>query len=632
MAYQSLYRRYRPGTFAEIKGQAHVVAALKGAVRARTVGHAYLLHGPRGTGKTTTARVLAKALNCDDLGSDGEPCGACESCVAIDEGRSFDLHELDAASNNKVDDMRALLEKVSLGTPGRAKVYLLDEVHMLTPGAENALLKTLEEPPEHVIWVLATTEPHKVAETIRSRCQVFELGLLGAEEMADHVRWVVADAGLDVGDEAIDHVVAAGGGSARDTLSALDRVVAAGGVAEIDHTTDRLLDALADGDPAAALSAVGEALGRGRDPRTIGESVLAGLRAAFLVAMGSPPPRLPAVESARATDLSERMRPPVLTRALETLGTSLVQMRQAPDPRVDLEVALVRLCRPETGPSLDSLVERLERLERRSGAEPTLDEPSSGEPTLADPREVAGGPVTVERPAGPVPPTADVAASHEGSDRSDPGAAASARRALEQSRPASTGRPDSATAALGASRQVAAPSISEAPPPVPPLPPVPPMPPVPPVPVAEPPTVSDPVAGVDEPVDPASLTPRTASEVVDLAQRHLGIDRATVVARAKAMLPPARGPRDPDELQPLWQALVSDSRMSRSDRPAAAVSEPDDEPVTRSPADPAPPDEDHEIDLHELTDAPSHTADMIEHLSEVFPGARLVDTEQDDST
>jgi len=336
MAYQSLYRRYRPQKFSEIRGQQHVVSALQNAVVKDEVGHAYLLHGPRGTGKTTSARVLAKALNCENIGDDGEPCCVCESCVAIEQGRSFDLHELDAASNNKVEDMRDLLGKVNLGTPGRAKVYILDEVHMLTSQAENALLKTLEEPPDHVTWVLATTEPHKVVDTIRSRCQVFELTLLGADEMADHVRWIIDDADLGVGEDGVDHVVAAGGGSARDTLSALDRVVAAGGIVEIDTSTDSLLDALADHDVGAALSAIGDALGRGRDPRTIGEGVLAGLRDTFLVAMGAPPPRLGGKERSRAEGLAGRMSPATITRSLESLGVALVEMRQAPDPRVDL--------------------------------------------------------------------------------------------------------------------------------------------------------------------------------------------------------------------------------------------------------------------------------------------------------
>ena len=263
VAYQSLYRRYRPQKFSEIKGQDHVVRALQTAVRTGKVGHAYLLHGPRGSGKTSTARVLAKALNCTDLGDDGEPCCVCESCLSIQAGRSFDLQELDAASNNKVDDMRGLLERVNLTSPGRAKVYLLDEVHMLTAGAENALLKTLEEPPDHVTWVLATTEPHKVVHTIRSRCQVFELGLIGADIMSDHLRHVVADAELDVDGEAIDHAVAAGGGSVRDSLTALERIVAGGGTTELDSSTDAILKALAEGDRAAALSAVGERSGPG---------------------------------------------------------------------------------------------------------------------------------------------------------------------------------------------------------------------------------------------------------------------------------------------------------------------------------------------------------------------------------
>ena len=230
-AYQSLYRRYRSQRFDEVLGQDHITKALRNAVRDDRVGHAYLFSGPRGTGKTSTARILAKVLNCD-APEDGEPCGKCDNCVAVAEGRVVDwLLEQDAASKSKVDDMRDLLERVPLGTSGNRKVIILDEVHMLSQGAENALLKTLEEPPSHVVFVLATTDPQKVRPTIRSRTQHFEFRLLPPDLLAEHVRHIIDDAGLLEGadiDGAIEQVIRSGGGSARDTLSALDQVAALG--------------------------------------------------------------------------------------------------------------------------------------------------------------------------------------------------------------------------------------------------------------------------------------------------------------------------------------------------------------------------------------------------------------------
>ena len=209
MSYQSLYRRYRPRRFAEIRGQDHIVTALRNAVREGRVGHAYLFSGPRGTGKTSTARILAKVLNCA-APVDGEPDLVCESCLAIEAGTSFDVHELDAASNNKVDDIRDLIERVAFATPGRTKLYILDEVHMLSTAASAALLKTLEEPPPGVVFVLATTDPQKVIETIRSRTQHFEFHLLPAAPLEDYLRYVIDDAGLDVPADAIDFAVRAG--------------------------------------------------------------------------------------------------------------------------------------------------------------------------------------------------------------------------------------------------------------------------------------------------------------------------------------------------------------------------------------------------------------------------------------
>src|SRR3954452_25088200 len=209
MAMQSLYRRYRPRRFGEIRGQEHVVRALRNAVINQREGQAYLFSGPRGTGKTTSARILAKVLNCERP-VDGEPCCECASCLTVERGTSYDVHELDAASNNGVDAMRELIERAALGTPGRHKVYILDEVHMLSKAAEAALLKTLEEPPPHVVFVLATTDPQRVSDTIRSRTQHLRFHLLPADTLAEHVRWVVADAALDVNDAAIDAALAQG--------------------------------------------------------------------------------------------------------------------------------------------------------------------------------------------------------------------------------------------------------------------------------------------------------------------------------------------------------------------------------------------------------------------------------------
>ena len=553
MAYQSIYRRYRPQKFSEIKGQDHVVRALHTAVRSGTVGHAYLLHGPRGSGKTSTARVLAKALNCTDLGDDSEPCCACESCVSIQEGRSFDLQELDAASNNKVDDMRALLERVNLASPGRAKVYLLDEVHMLTAGAENALLKTLEEPPAHVTWVLATTEPHKVVQTIRSRCQVFELGLVSSDIMTDHLRYVVADAELDADEAAIDHAVAAGGGSVRDALTALERVVAGGATTDLDSSTGAILTAVAGGDQAAALSAVGDAIGRGRDPRTIGEMVLAGLRDAFLTAMGDPPSRLSEHERARAADLASRMAPAAMTRALETLGRALIDMRQAPDPRIDIEVALVRLCHPDEDRSLEALVQRVRQLEAR------LDDSDGGAPAVSSSR-----PARPEPPAAPTQHTGAPAPSRAGPARqalADQGAPAPAAPAPSEVAPVSAGGP-AAAARRALSEQRASAPAAPAPSAPAPVPAGEPGPPPPPVPVP----------------DLASMHPRSPKEVVELARRHLGLEPPFVVARAHELEPDDQRRREPAQLQALWRDLLEHATKP-SPAPDLSASEPPDDSV-----------------------------------------------------
>ncbi|MCC6225357.1 MAG: DNA polymerase III subunit gamma/tau [Microthrixaceae bacterium] len=400
MSQQSLYRRYRPRRFSEVRGQEHIVRALRNAISGETAGQAYLFSGPRGTGKTTTARILAKVLNCTDV-RDGEPCGECESCLAMDAGSSYDLFELDAASNNGVDAMRDLISRAAVGSPGRTKVYILDEVHMLSAAASNALLKTLEEPPDHVTFVLATTDPQKVLPTIRSRTQHFEFSLLSAEQLEDYVRWVVADAGLSVDDAGVAHVVRAGRGSARDMLSALDQVVAAGGVLDRPEVLAELAAAVGDRDTSRALVAVAEALDQGRDPRVVGEALLGALRDAFLVAVGAPAGHLSDADRTAAANLGGEIGAAGLTRALELLGAALIEMRQAADPRIPLEVALVRITDSSTDTTLGGLAERVSQLEREV-ARVRLAAPA-GEGGDATPSRRSPSGQAISRPAAPAP-------------------------------------------------------------------------------------------------------------------------------------------------------------------------------------------------------------------------------------
>ncbi len=408
MATQSLYRRYRPRRFDELKGQDHVVRALRNAVINNREGQAYLFSGPRGTGKTSTARILAKVLNCEKL-KDGEPCGKCNSCLSIDAGSSYDVLELDAASNNGVDNMRDLIERAALGNPGRHRVFILDEVHMLSKPAEAALLKTLEEPPDHVVFVLATTDPQKVSETIRSRTQHLQFHLLPLQELKEHVRWVVADAKLVVSEDAIDRVVQLGAGSVRDTLSALELVVASGGDVEEQISLDEFIESFIDHDPGRALAAVGSAVQFGADPRALTEDVVRYLRDAFLSLMAPELVQLPKERAEIVGEQARRMGATSVVRAIEVLGDVLIEIRHAPDARLLLEVAVVKLTRQNSNTDVAALMARIERLE--SGvtamrdstgpiARPALLDPNTGRAKLGG-RAASAMPATNPQPTKP---------------------------------------------------------------------------------------------------------------------------------------------------------------------------------------------------------------------------------------
>jgi DNA polymerase-3 subunit gamma/tau len=393
--YQSLYRRFRPQRFAEVLGQEHISLALHNAVRDDRVGHAYLFSGPRGTGKTSTARILAKALNCA-APVEGEPCGVCDSCVEIARGTSLDVHELDAASNNGVDAMRELVSHAALGTPGRWKVYIVDEVHMLSTAASNALLKTLEEPPGHVVFVLATTEAQKVLPTIRSRTQHFEFRLLGPDTLVDLLRTVRDQAGLDLEDGSIEAAVRRGRGSARDALSALDQVAAGGTVEDELAMLAGLADALAERDPGRALVCVAQASDAGHDMAQLAGALADHLRQAFLASVAPDLVAVPGTERAPVEELARKMGLAAVVRHMEVLGKAQVDMREAPDPRVHLEVVLIRLTHPEADDSPAALLERIERLERGgNGAGP--DDGGAAAPRTAPPP--ARPPATVDPPA-----------------------------------------------------------------------------------------------------------------------------------------------------------------------------------------------------------------------------------------
>ena len=470
MATQSLYRRYRPRRFSEVRGQDHVVKALRTSVAEGREGQAYLFSGPRGTGKTTSARILAKVLNCTDV-QDGEPCCECESCLSVERGISYDVHELDAASNNGVDSMRDLIDKASLGTPGRHKVYILDEVHMLTKPAEAALLKTLEEPPPHVVFVLATTDPQKMSDTIRSRTQHLQFHLLPADTLQQHVRWVADDAGLVVSDAAIQQVLAQGAGSARDALSALELVANTGGEGAETVPIEEFVEAMIERDPGRALKMAAGAIGLGRDPRTLTEELIGFLRNGFLSIMASDLVQLPSDRVAALSEQSQRLGAAGLVRGIEQLGEALTEMRHAPDPRVLLDVTIVKLTSDsaasgDAGAAIGALTARVAKLEQQlagapaatarpaaaqatpaaAQATPAAAEPDPDPPVVEAPRDEATGRAALGGRVQRSQPAAKTAAATS-KDQAAPAPVAAAAREPEPAPSQEAVRPEPAAAA-----------------------------------------------------------------------------------------------------------------------------------------------------------------------------------------
>ena len=585
MSYQSLYRRFRPRRFADIKGQDHIVTALQNSVRENRVGHAYLFSGPRGTGKTTSARVLAKVLNCA-APVDGEPCLECESCLSIEAGTSFDVHELDAASNNKVDDIRDLIERVAFATPGRTKLYILDEVHMLTASASAALLKTLEEPPSGVVFVLATTDPQKVIPTIRSRTQHFEFHLLPAAPLEEYVRFVVDEAGLDVTPDAIDHAVRAGNGSARDALSALEQVVAAGGVAEREISVDELIEGLIDRDAGRVLVAVADAVNVGRDPRLLGQQLVVRLRDVFLGAMKAPLDHLADADRARIDALVERFDRPFITRCIEVLGDALATMVDAVDQRIVLEAALVRLASVEVDTSPAALLERIERLER----------------------QLAGG---ASAPVASAPaPAAPTSSAGEGP-------AAAARRAMAPSRPARSAPAEPApTKAAPPPADASAPAPSK--------------------PAAKPPSGELPTR------DALTLAwgDVLLGKIPRAAKARYAAGRFIEVGAQGAVFAVPNAPHMAkcEEFRDAVEAVLAEHfgravplvlAVDDAAPAAAPAAAPTAAPV-RTLAPPPPLDEpeaEELIDVHELEDAPADNRTSVDQLAAAFPGAELLPEE-----
>ena len=381
MSYTALYRKWRPRVFGDVKGQDHIVTTLQNQIRSERIGHAYLFCGTRGTGKTSVAKIFAKAVNCEHPG-DGSPCGECPSCQQIQAGTSLNVVEIDAASNNGVENIREIRDQVQYPpTEGKYRVYIIDEVHMLSTGAFNALLKTLEEPPSYVIFILATTEVHKIPITVLSRCQRYDFRRITVDTIADRLKELTDAEGMAVEDRALRYVAKAGDGSMRDALSLLDQCAAFhyGETLTYENVLDvlgavdnrvfrELFGALRNGQTKDCILRLEEMVIQGRELSQFVADFIWFLRNLLILKTADEAEELLDMSEDNLKQLREDAAladENVLMRYIRVFSEVLNQIRFAAQKRVLVELAFIRLTKPEMEQSMDAVLERLERLERQ---------------------------------------------------------------------------------------------------------------------------------------------------------------------------------------------------------------------------------------------------------------------------
>jgi DNA polymerase-3 subunit gamma/tau len=380
MSYMALYRKWRPDEFEEVKGQEHVVTTLKNQITHDRVGHAYLFCGTRGTGKTTVAKLFAKAVNCEHPREDGSPCNQCPTCKAISEGRSLNVMEIDAASNNGVDNIRDIRDEVQYSpTEGKYKVYIIDEVHMLSPGAFNAMLKTLEEPPSYVIFILATTEAHKIPITITSRCQRYDFRRISLETIYERLAELLKREGIEAEEKAVRYVAKAADGSMRDALSLLDQCIAFylgetltyEKVLEVLGAVDvevfnSLMSHVAAGDTMAALKVIDEIVWQGRELSQFVADFTWYMRNLLLLKSSdnvNDQLDISAENLASMRETAQKVSTSQLMRYIRVFSEMSNQIRYATQKRVTLELAVIKLTTPQMEDDMDSLLDRIRVLE-----------------------------------------------------------------------------------------------------------------------------------------------------------------------------------------------------------------------------------------------------------------------------